>query len=235
MSLANSAAWAGAIRYELPELIGNYVFDDGDPQSWRTSIPITTPFGYFSAAQATLVIKGTTTAGRAHGDGVIREAVPFELDPAIRSAPSFARSIQFSTQTTIGPFLINEVYANPFVPDTTPLPNPDGYPPQTFSVSILIGPSFDTHYPALIQPGLELFGANGTVIDVPITANVSEAYITFEGQGIAPEPSALTLVFLGGGCVLFVLRRTSIIAAAGRAFVVGPPIGQRGAPHGRRH
>lgn len=189
-------AWASTIRYELPQLIGEHRFDGNTEYHFGQIAHVDTPFGFYSVAEARLVVEGSVTAGKAHGDGIIRQALEFALEPSVSALPSFVHSLTFSTKATIGEFRIGETYAHPFAPETIPLPNPDGYPPLSFDVRFAVGPSFVTNYPPAIEPRPELLRTmDGIIVDVPIVANVTTAYIVMEGPGVVPEPDGAVIAF----------------------------------------
>lgn len=76
-------AWASTIRYELPQLIGEHRFDGNTEYHFGQIAHVDTPFGFYSVAEARLVVEGSVTAGKAHGDGIIRQALEFALEPAL--------------------------------------------------------------------------------------------------------------------------------------------------------
>jgi len=203
--LGDANAFGGTIRYELPTLLGQHVYD-GDPFYLGRFAFVDTPFGFYSADQARLVVVGTVTSGRAHGDGILREAIDFDLIPSVGATPSFARLINFPGAVTVDSFRIDDIYPNPFHPEITPLPNPDGYPPMSFNVRFGVGPSLSTQYPPAIAPipGVP-FVTTGTIIDVPIMANVTEAYIILEGAQV-PEPATWMLVLAGAAIAVMTSR-----------------------------
>jgi PEP-CTERM motif len=198
--LPSLPAVAGSVRYDLPELLGNHVWDGSDVFDLGQIAHVDTPYGFYSVRQARLVVEGFATLGRAHGDGVLRQDVEFELLPVVNAYPSFAQIIYLPTGPTIGAFDIDYVYPNPFVPEVTPLPNPDGYPPVSFQVLFSLGPRLETEIPPLLEPvdpgELDLW-VRGVVLDDPIVANVTEAYIILEGPGVVPEPTSIVLAGIG--------------------------------------
>jgi hypothetical protein len=202
-----SAAAGGTVRYDLPVLLGEHVFDGSDSDPFGPVSYVDTPFGFYSVSRARLVVEGFVTPGRAHGDGVLRQDIEFELLPDVGALPSFARNVTFSIESTIGSFQIEEVYPDPFVPEVTPLPNPDGYPPISFYVRFSVGPSWETEIPPLlepVEPGDFFLWTDGIIVDEPITAHVTQAYILFEGPGVVPEPTSAVMIAIG--LLLFGLR-----------------------------
>lgn len=193
MTLCGSAPGA-TIRYDLPNLLGEHLYD-GDLTLFHAVQQVDTPFGFYAVEEATLVVEGRVSKGLAHGDGITREGTSFELLPNVNIRPSFANSIELTTQPTPEIFRFETVYPNPFVPDITPLPNPDGYPPVSFLVYLSVWPSASTQYPPLINPLDDVF-SSGIIVDIPITATIEQAYIILSGASIVPEPSGLIL--LGG-------------------------------------
>lgn len=188
----SGAAYCGTIRYNLPELLGEHRFD-GTTQFGGIA-QIDTPFGFYSVEQARLVIEGSVQPGKARGDGIMREPIVFDLEPFAQSAASFKRMYVISATPTIGSFSFDEIYNYPFVPETTPLPNPNGYPPITFSVGLGLSLSFSTRIPSEIGLGPPFLDAmEGIIVDVPIIADISEAYVEFSGASIVPEPSMTVL------------------------------------------
>jgi hypothetical protein len=195
--LASTAAYGGSIRYELPELLGEHSYDGG-LSLFNALQHIDTPFGFYDIDEARLVIVGHVVPGLARGDGIIREATSFMLLPSVGATPSFARSITLTTEPTPESFRQESIYPNPFVPETTPLPNPDGYPPVSLYVSLLVTPAFGTQYPPLIAPQVDLL-SNGIIVDQPIVANIDQAYIVLSGANIVPEPGSIAIL---GGLIL---------------------------------
>lgn len=212
MLVASSAALGGAVRYELPELLGEHRFDGSEDYLILRSDHVDTPFGYYTVERARLVVEGNVTSGRAHGDGIIREALDFELKPSVSAAPSFDGLLRIFGESMVGEFHIDQVYPNPFLPSTTPLPGPGGYPPISFYVTVSVSPAFLTDCPPLIEPDLppHLLWPYGIIVDTPIVANITEAYIIMEGQGVVPEPSAWMLILAGTSAIILSrrLRRT---------------------------
>jgi len=190
------AAFGGTVRYDLPELLGEHRYD-GVTQTGGFS-HVDTPFGFYAVEQARLVIAGTVLAGKARGDGIIREPLEFDLEPFVQTGASFKSTIAIGQTPTVGLFSFDELYHYPFVPKTTPLPSPAGYPPVSFSVGLGISLSFSTTIPPTIDPNSPYDEAtDGVIVDVPIIANVTTAYIELTGAGIVPEPSAWVLATLG--------------------------------------
>ncbi|MEX2167803.1 MAG: hypothetical protein WD851_00710 [Pirellulales bacterium] len=206
-------AFCGSVRYDLPELLGEHWFDGTqngfDPG--RTS-DIDTPFGFYSVSRARLVLEGAVNAGRAHGDGIIREAIEFTLDPAVQPMLNFHYVRSISDVPDVGSFRLERIYTYPFTPDPFPLPSPDGYPPISFSVSVRIEPSFSTDIPPLLEPGDDYgFRTGGIVVDLPIVATITTAYIVLEGPIIVPEPTGLSPILVGALATILrrVVRRRS--------------------------
>jgi hypothetical protein len=204
LSLSRSTL-AGAIRYELPELLGEHRYDGTTHIGGFAHVD--TPFGFYAADQARLVIVGSVQPGRARGDGVIREALEFDLEPFVQAGASFKDTYLIGTTPTIGAFSFDELYYAPFAPETTPLPNPNGYPPISFTVGLGLSLSFSTKIPPKVDPNSPYFDAtDGIIVDEPIIANVVQAYVILSGRTIVPEPSS-TLVALSAMAGLVVLRR----------------------------
>lgn len=80
-------------------------------------------------------------------------------------------------------------YVDPFVPEITPLPNPDAgpFPGVSFDVSLGFSPSLATNYPLAIGPP-PIFVDQSYVIDEPMVLRIDEAYILLSGASIVPEP-----------------------------------------------
>lgn len=186
---AGNATYASSIRYELPSLLGEHIYD-GSQTLWNAAAQVDTPFGFYAVEQATLVIEGSFSQGIARGDGVIRENTSFDLLPSVSVRPSFAQSIDISTEPTPPTFRFETKYPHPFVPETTPLPNPDGYPPVSFVVYLSIGPAFGTVY---FDPSVGT-QSTGIIVNVPIVAHIESAYIILNGSSIVPEPSSIALI-----------------------------------------
>lgn len=136
------------------------------------------------------------SSGQARGDGIALEATTFELIPVVSARPTFS-STQFVSNATPETFRLETIYPDPFVPETTPLPNPDGYPPLSFQVYLSVGPSLSTAYPARVD-GYEgvVFVMDSIVVDVPIIAHIDQAYILLSGPAIVPEPASVVLAGL---------------------------------------
>lgn len=212
-------ACGGTIRYELSNLLGEHRYD-GEDSLWSAIQQIDTPFGFYGVKEARLVIEGTVLPGMGRGDGVLREPTSFVLPPSVGVRPSFETSSYTDNEPTSEMFRIEKVYADPFVPETTPLPNPDGYPPVSFSVSLSVGPIFAPPYPPWIDPnGGHLFNWEGVIIDEPIVATIHQAYILLSGPAVVPEPGSIALV--GGLVVLLVGARRYAKRSAGRNFLGG--------------
>ncbi len=190
--LATSTAYAGSVRYELSSLLGEHTYT-GDLAFFNAASQVDTPFGFYAVEEATLVIEGSVSQGIAHGDGVIREDITFDLFPSVSVRPTFDLSIDTSTDPTPATFRFETTYSYPFVPDTTPLPNHDGYPPVSFAVYLSVGPSFGTQFPPLLGPPDDILSP-GIIVDVPIIAQITTAYIVLSGANIIPEPSGIAVV-----------------------------------------
>ncbi|QDU90078.1 hypothetical protein Pla175_34780 [Pirellulimonas nuda] len=190
---------------------------------------IDTPFGFSRVAEARLVVEGCATAGWARGDGVQLESDSFELIPAVSANPSFQREFNYGAET-LGAFRIDEVFPEPFFPTTTPLPNPDGYPPVSFQVFLSVFPSSATLFPARIGNSWDATTL-AYVVETPIIAQIDTAYIILSGPNTVPEPSGLAAVV--AGCL------TVFASACGRAIrdescVEGCPKSHGWAPLQRR-
>ena len=198
MLFVSNAACAGSIRYELPSLLGEHIYD-GSLMIWNAAAQVNTPFGFYAVEEATLVIEGRVSPGIARGDGAIREGITFDLLPKVTVLPNFVNTLEFSPDPTPAMFRFETTYPYPFVPETTPLPNRDGYPPVSFVVSLWVGPSFGTQFPPLLGPPDDILSP-GIIVDVPIVAQIESAYIVLSGASIVPEPSRSALI-----CILAVL------------------------------
>lgn len=191
-----SASFGGTVRYDLPELLGEHRYDGTTYTGGFAQVD--TPYGFYTVQQARLVIAGSVQVGKARGDGIIREPLEFDLEPFVQAGASFKRTYVLGVTPTIGQFTIDEIHASPFVPETTPLPNPDGYPPISFTVGLGLTLSFSTNIPPKIHPNSPYYDAtDGVIVYVPIIANVTTAYIEFSGPGVVPEPSTRTFLLLG--------------------------------------
>ncbi|MCO6045054.1 hypothetical protein NG895_14180 [Aeoliella sp. ICT_H6.2] len=193
LSLASSTVSAGSIRYELPALLGQHTYTV-EPAGTFVSEHVYTPYNSYQVDQARLVVEGHVSAGLAHGDGIWRENTSFELLPSVGVFTSFENQINILDEPTPEDFRIETVWEDPFWPEVTPLPNPGGDPPQSFSVYLRVGPVFGTAYPPLLDPpdGFVL-STSGIVIDTPIVAHIDTAYIVLSGASIVPEPSGIAL------------------------------------------
>jgi hypothetical protein len=202
------AAYGGSIRYNLPELLGEHRYDG--TTHIGGSAHINTPFGFYTVQQARLVIEGSVQPGKARGDGIIREALQFDLEPFVSIGASFKLWYEFPATPTIDSFSLDELHHYPFVPDTTPLPNPAGYPPISFSIGLVITLSFSTDIPPKIDLDSPFYDAtDGIIVDLPIIANVTNAYAILSGPEIVPEPPAGFFAVIG--CMSWLL------STAGRA------------------
>jgi hypothetical protein len=203
--MLNSEGICGTIRYELTGLLGEHMFE-GLPYLFSANAHVNTPFGFYTVAEARVVVEGTASAGKAHGDGVVREAQEFILQPRVGIWPSFPRTIDLDIGATTEQIRFDKTYSYPFAPEVTPQPRVDGYPPLSFDVALSIFPSIDTKYPAFLEPQTDhTTFYPGIVFDEPIVANIERAYVLLAGPSIVPEPMALHL--LCGGVVAFVLLR----------------------------
>jgi hypothetical protein len=201
--LVSSPAHCGSIRYELPSLLGQHTYE---PLTiLNAAAQVETPFGFYAVEEATLVVEGIVSQGIAHGDGVIRENTSFALIPRITVLPNFDNSIEFDTEPTPSAFRFEKAYSYPFVPETIPLPNPDGYPPVSFVIYLWVGTSLATQFPPLLGSPDDILSP-GIVVDEPIVAHIESAYIVLSGSSIVPEPSSILLVC--GLDVLFTNCRT---------------------------
>jgi hypothetical protein len=206
----------GTVRYELPHLLGEHRFD-GTDSFFGSGNGIQTPFGYYSVHEARLVIEGTSQPGKARGDGVLREPIEYELPARIgvsftTMAGSFATG--FRRETT-SPFSIERIYPFPFVPEVIPLPSPVGHPPATFFTDILVSTNSSTVFPAPIDANsAEIRDWDGIIIDVPVTAHITKAYIEFSGPEIVPEPSAFSAALSGLFLFMYRMRRGGLWIAS---------------------
>jgi hypothetical protein len=191
--VVTSAGLAGTVRYELPELLGQHLCHGELFIAGLSNIH--TPYNFSAIEQARIVVQGDVQAGLALGDGIIRAAEVFELKPGIGVTASFKHSAALGVDDLAGAFSLNETYAYPFVPETTPLPNLDGYPPVSFTVGLGLGPSLSTQFPPKIDPSPQYFQAtDGVIVDQPIVAFVSVAFVELSGAEVVPEPSGMALV-----------------------------------------
>lgn len=206
--LTQAPVHGGTVRYELPQLRGEYQFNGTGDSGNRRVAQVETPFGYYSSVDsATLVVEGFVTTGKARGDGISREPLEFDLIPSVGASPSFARRLTSVSNTTIGVFRLEDIYPRPFA-EPMPLPGPADYTPTSFEVSFSVDPSaFDTRIPRLIGPPPDfMWDSGGIIVDTPIEANVTDAYIILEVQGV-PEPM---------GAFTAVIALLVITVAAGR-------------------
>jgi hypothetical protein len=212
-------AYGGSIRYELPNLLGEHRFD-GTPPSFLGRVAfVDTPFGgtpyaYYTVTEARLVVEGHVTSGTAHGDGVIRENVEFDLLPSVAAQPSFSSHLTYPVQPTPESFRLETVYTRPFAPAIYHLapvfPTPDLYPPISFSVRLTVRPTINTDFPPLImptEPGKFVLSTDGVIVDVPITAQITNAYIVLSGPTIVPEPNSFVAAIVSLTSVLIIMNR----------------------------
>lgn len=204
--VAASPAFGGTVRYDLPGLLGQHSSDEvSDVFSWPTQ-QIDTPFGFGQVDEARLVIVGTVSPGLAHGNGITHEAISFQLLPVIHVIPSFADPIDIYPSSES--FHFETVFSNPFFPNTTPLPGPDGHPPVSFSLQLIPNVSMHTSLPPHIPGNITL--EPPYYVDVPIIAHIQEAYILLGGPQIVPEPRTLTLTGLMVLVGVGIARRTRV-------------------------
>jgi hypothetical protein len=209
--VTSNVSFGGSFRYELPELLGEKQFDG--THRIGSVAHIDTPFGFYDVSQARLVVEYMVTAGRARGDGMLREPTEFVLKPFVVPHPSFSNTFDLAFEPTIGTLRLDQTYAHPFAPNMTPLPNPDGYPPQSFSVTMLMSLSFLTEFPAAISPSDEFLDAtDGIIVDVPIVVNVTRAYIIMEGPDVVPEPIGYLQLIVGAVVLASSCRRRDAFA-----------------------
>ena len=199
--LAAATALGGSVRYDLPQLLGEYTFDVTSTFDVSRSVDLNTAFGFYSVSEARVVVSGYATSGKGRGDGVYREATEFELLPTLAASfgPILGRHIiDFAPPPTVGAFQIEKVFTYPFVPETTPLPNPDGHPLISAVAGLSLGLNgFLTNFPALIGQPPDLFLArDGIVVVDPIRASITDAYVILEGPGVVPEPSTVCLFII---------------------------------------
>lgn len=213
--LTSSPLLAGTVRYELPQLLGEHVYDG--PDYWGRLAQVETSLSYYSADSAKLVVEGTVAAGRARGDGILREALEFDLLPAVSASAYLpgSSSVDFIGEPSpLGSFRIEKVYPRPLDPQVVLMPSPDGYPPILLAVSFSVRPIFVHPYPPLLhqpQPGDLTFHDDGIIVNEPLVANVTKAYILITGPHIVPEPASGFLLLPA-----FVLALTSY--RRGRCF-----------------
>lgn len=205
-TLVSTSAYAGSIRYDLPNLVDQHVYD-GSLSLFNAAEQIDTPFHFNEVEEARLVVAGRVSHGQAHGDGVAREDINFELLPTVSVFSSFAQSVEFPTETTPATFRLEASYVDPFVPDLLPIPGPGASPLVSFWISLLVQPSQETSFPPLlVEPSVDTTLPNsGVIIDEPIKATIEQAYIVLSGASIVPEPSSTAI--LGGLILLWGARR----------------------------
>jgi len=198
----SASANAGSQRIELPELLGEYHFDGGD--SSRKFVHLDTLYGVLGVSRARVVLTGTLHPGKAHGDGVILAATDFELPG--RTSATFVTPgggfVGFGLPAE-GPFVVDETFLGPFY-NVIPLPCPCGGQPEFDPlISFEIRPSLLTQYPpALESAPVPRFETDGMIVDVPIVANVSEAYLLVSGVGVAPEPHSIWLAMAAAAALV---------------------------------
>lgn len=216
-------AYGGSIRYELPALLGEHRYD-GALSFFNAIQEIETPFGFHEIEEARLVVAGTVSNGQVRGDGIIREETSFELLPSVNARPSFANTIDISTEPTPGVFHFETPYPDPFTPTVTPLPKPSGFPPITFWVYLGVSPALGTQFPSLIERTGDVL-SSGIIVDVPIVAEINQAYIVLSGASILPEPGSLALAC--GALALIVAARfraaRRALFAAAALLLLGRP------------
>lgn len=207
LGFASTETWAGTVRFSLPELLGDYLYDGYKPglSDYSRSTSIDTPFGLLSVREATVVIAGTITPGQAQGDGILRQSDRVELLASAQTG-FFGPNAGFAhldPEPDSGAFRVEQTFTGPFV-SVIPLPGPGPRPHFSFSVNFAIGPHYTVLPPRIGPPGNSLDIDDGIIIDIPITAEVTEAYVLLHGHNIGvPEPHSLALAALGAVALMF--------------------------------
>jgi hypothetical protein len=165
------------------------------------------------------VIKGTLSGGRAHGDGVTRENQSFDLLPSYQWLSNFGDFYSLNNTKPEGDFVADiEFNAYPFLRSLRPLdPVRDPIALASFSIGFRAMPSISTQYPLFLNPvDNQVDFGQGIIIDVPVRANVTEAYIVLSGPAIVPEPSMYVIGTLSivGLAVIGCMRRRNALSIA---------------------
>ena len=208
--VAPTLVLAGYVRYDLPELVDEYRWEDKKLPADEGHASLDTRLPLADVSEARLVIEGRATAGVAHGDGVTLRSDGCDLLPGafIELSGGEIRRI-WRLQAPDGGFRFEQVHHAPFALAPVIAPGLDLNPPRmSVEVSVCTFPWWTTVYPPrLTPPGPGPYVINlvpdGIVVDVPIVVEVTAAHLVLSGPAIAPEPGGLTL--LASGAVVLLL------------------------------
>lgn len=213
------SASAGSVRLELPELLGELRFDGtespfgGGPNSKSTSVY--SPIRHvYAVSEARLILEGEVMVGAARGDGVVRESRAFDLLPAVKVDISTTRggSTSLLAEPTPDDFRIEKVSFSPFIPLVIPLPGPGSTPfdPGPIKYKVFLG-AHTSNLPPRVTNDPVIF-PDGIVVEEPITARITRAYVVFSGSQIVPEPSGVAIFVIGMTTLSTVARHRRMAA-----------------------
>ena len=199
--LSPAASMAGTVRYDLPELLGRYEYGLQDDPLRRRSVRVDTPFELSGASSIKLVLEGTVKPGVAMGDGISYEPTRVVLEPSVPSGIGVTRGMAYlsfgSPQSTsefrveheiLGPFRSFD-YSQGCDPEVICSWKPPRLIPlYSFTASAGVSPAHTTQTPDVIDGQTKPFRfLDGLIIEVPVVANITEAYAIIEGSGVVPE------------------------------------------------
>lgn len=199
---------AGTMTVPLPELLGDYTFDQFDPPKANVARgeSVTMPFEYPAVTRMAVFISGTVTAGVVRGDGIVREARQVTLNNYLGYSLGTPYDFPFwNALVSSGSFYLTNQADGPFGLDDwyppTERPDPDFFVAQGgFSLMQHLGTDWPQFF---VEPPLGTPWWEGLILVSPGSATVTEAYLVLEGPTV-PEPASLALLGVG----LAVLART---------------------------
>lgn len=229
---------AGTIRYDLPELLGRYEYGGKDDPLRGRSVTVDTPFDLGGVSSIRLVLEGTVKPGVARGDGIYYEPTRVVLEPSVLSGVGVENGMVLLTLAShqpTGDFRVERELLGPFRnfkyggcdPEVICSPGPPRHiPVYSFSAWAGASPAYTTQTPEVIDnnetvndpsdggPYILREFLDGLIVEVPVVANITEAYAIIEGRSVlpehvtastVPEPSGIAIMF--GMSSLFLSRR----------------------------
>jgi len=194
MLLPATVAKGGLHVFSLPDLAGSYEFNDfgsGVAGQERTSIATSIPWD--DVAKVTLTFTGTGIDGLACGDGFLYEPENVVLPDCFWSLLTIGHKLyEFRGGPWNGAGTLQFELSSPF--ERVPAGQP-----EFFGLDIIFALTPWSLTPTLptpkFVPAQPLLLGDGLIMIQPVTANISEAYMTVET--FVPEPATLALVALG--------------------------------------
>jgi hypothetical protein len=211
--LLATTARGGSFRYDLPELLGEYRLDGSSGNGYFNidrAVDIHAPISRYAVETARIVIEGYGTPGRGHGDGVLREALEFDVIPSVTGVPTAPRATVYGVLSppALGAFRLEYEFSGPFIPRPGHMPGEPPLGPYGVLATVDIN-DFHTDYPSIIGPvpeqGIDI--RDGIVFDSLPVVNITSAYILLEGPSIVPEPTGGALLATGLSLLFFTRRR----------------------------